>query len=124
MANPPKLADALSGTRLTFDHGSILFTAKRDKGRIRIEVDLVNSRNIRTNVKSDLSALHQSYLNDHPEVLSDGARGSFGPATCCFHVLPMHANEWLRRLFEVVADESNLEPASSIEDMIKRSLGH
>ena len=109
--NAPKLEELLTLSRkkdrnkqtkrLVFAHGAVLFSARKRKNRIEIEVDCWGTRNLLPAVQSQLADRHSEYLSDHPDVKLGGAATSFGPSGCRCHVAPEHADHWLELLFGV-----------------------
>ena len=108
--------------RISFDHGIVTFGARKDDKRISIEVDSYGTRNILPHVQSELADRHFRYLDEHHDIKRGGAATAFGKTGFHCHVAPEHADEWLQMLFDVVADEANLEPAMSMEEAMRKSL--
>jgi hypothetical protein len=129
--NAPKLEELLTLSRkkdrnkqtkrLVFAHGAVLFSARKRKNRIEIEVDCWGTRNLLPAVQSQLADRHSEYLSDHPDVKLGGAATSFGPSGCRCHVAPEHADHWLELLFGVVSNEANLASEVTPEEAMRKA---
>ena len=108
--------------RISFEHGTVSFGGRISKKRADLSADLIASRDILPEVTKELEELHGQYLDTYPEVKRGGASSKFGRTVIHCHVR-IDADEWLKRIFEVVSDAENLQPARSMDEVMNDALG-